>query len=228
MKQEEQLLGDIVTKDFRSASVLSEAGLDFCCGGKKTLVAACREKGISTEDIIGKLADLEEQPVMPGQNFDDWPLDFLSDYIVNTHHAYIKKALPDLTFYTRKIMDVHGKKHPELRDVEEMFGKVKSELIPHLDKEETLLFPAIKEALKTKSNKAAKTIASEISRMHGEHETAGGTMDMINQITRNYKVPPDGCNTYLVTYKLLKEFEGDLHIHVHLENNILFPKSLML
>lgn len=228
MKPEEQLLGDIVTKDFRSASVLSEAGLDFCCGGKKTLGAACREKGINTEEIMGKLAALEEQPSVPGQNFNDWQLDFLCDYIVNTHHAYLKKTLPDLLFYTQKIMDVHGERHHELKDVAELFAKINSELVPHLDREETLLFPAIREAVKTKSQAAINTIASEISRMHGEHESAGGAMDEINQITGNYQVPPDGCNTYMVTYKLLKEFEDDLHIHVHLENNILFPKSLKL
>jgi len=228
MKQEEQLLGDIVTNDFRSASVLSEAGLDFCCGGKKTLGAACREKGISTEEIIGKLALLEKEPVIPGRNFDEWQLDFLCDYIVNTHHAYLKKALPDLLFYTQKIMDVHGERHPELKDVAELFAKIDSELVPHLDSEETVLFPAIKEAVKTKSQVSVKTIASEISGLHDEHESAGGAMDQINQITGNYKVPYDGCNTYMVTYKLLKEFEDDLHIHVHLENNILFPKSLKL
>ena len=228
MKPEEQLLGDIVTKDFRSASVLSEAGLDFCCGGSKTLDAACREKGIRPEDIIEKLALLEKEPVIPGQNFNEWKLGFLCDYIVNTHHAYLRKTLPDLLFYTRKIMDVHGERHSELKDVAKLFAKINSELIPHLNREENLLFPAIGEAVKTKSQDALKTIASEISGLHDEHESAGGAMDQINKITGNYQVPADGCNTYRVTYKLLKEFEDDLHIHVHLENNILFPKSLKL
>lgn len=228
MKPEEQLLGDIVTKDFRSASVLSQAGLDFCCGGSKTLDAACREKGIRPEDIIGELALLEKEPLIPGRNFNEWQLGFLCDYIVNTHHAYLKKTLPDLLFYTQKITDVHGERHPELKDVAELFAKINSELVPHLDREETVLFPAIREAVKTKSQAAVNTIASEIARMHGEHESAGGAMDQINQVTGNYQVPADSCNTYKVTYRLLKEFEDDLHIHVHLENNILFPKSLKL
>lgn len=228
MKQEEQLLGNIVAKDFRAASVLSKAGLDFCCGGSKTLDAACREKGISTEEIKEKLADLENQPVIPGQNFNDWQPDFLSDYIVNVHHSYIRRTLPDLLFYTGKIMNVHGDRHPELKEIAGLFSKLSQELLLHLDREENVLFPAIKEAMKTKSPEALKTIAGEMAGMSSEHEFVGGTMDKINEISGGYQVPADGCNTYAVAYKLLSEFEDDIHIHVHLENNILFPKSLNL
>ncbi len=228
MKQEEQLLGNIVAKDFRAASVLSGAGLDFCCGGSKTLDAACMEKGIRTEDILEQLADLDNQPVIPGQNFNDWQPDFLSDYIVNAHHSYIRKTLPDLLFYTDKIMNVHGDRHPELKVVAGLFRRLGKELLAHLYREEEVLFPAIREAVKTKSPEALKTIAGELPGMNDEHEFVGGTMDKINEITGGYRVPEDGCNTYAVTYRLLKEFEDDIHIHVHLENNILFPKSLNL
>jgi len=228
MKQEEQLLGNIVAMDFRAASVLSKAGLDFCCGGSKTLDAACREKGISTEEIIEKLSDLENQPVIPGQNFNEWQPGFLSDYIVNVHHSYIRRTVPDLLFYTDKIMNVHGDRHPELSEVAVLFAKLSHELLLHLDREEKVLFPAIKEAVRTRSSEALKTIAGEMPGMSSEHEFVGGTMDKINEITGGYNVPADGCNTYAVTYRLLKEFEDDIHIHVHLENNILFPKSLKL
>lgn len=228
MKPEEQLLGDIVTKDFRAASVLSDAGLDFCCGGSKTLDTACREKGISTEKILEKLAELENQPEIPGRNFNEWQPDFLSDYIVNVHHSYIRKTLPDLLFYTDKIMNVHGDRHPELKEVADLFGRLGKELLSHLDREEKVLFPAIREAVKTKSPDALQTIAGELPGMNSEHEFVGGAMDKINEITGSYKVPEEGCNTYAVTFKLLKEFEEDIHIHVHLENNILFPKSLNL
>lgn len=228
MKQEEQLLGNIVAMDFRAASVLSKAGLDFCCGGSKTLDAACREKGISTEEIIEKLSDLENQPVIPGQNFNEWQPGFLSDYIVNVHHSYIRRTVPDLLFYTDKIMNVHGDRYPELSEVAGLFAKLSHELLLHLDREEKVLFPAIKEAVRTRSSEALKTIAGEMPGMSSEHEFVGGTMDKINEITGGYNVPADGCNTYAVTYRLLKEFEDDIHIHVHLENNILFPKSLKL
>lgn len=228
MKKGEQLLGNIVADDFRAASVLSEAGLDFCCGGSKTLDAACREKGIDKEEVVQKLEALETQPVIAGQNFKEWQPGFLCDYIVNTHHSYIRKTLPELLFYTEKIRDVHADRHPELKEVASLFRKISSELLLHLDKEEQVLFPAIKEAMKTKSPASLKTIASEMPGMHEEHEFVGGAMDKIGEITGRYKVPADGCNTYAVTYKLLNQFEDDIHIHVHLENNILFPKSLKL
>jgi regulator of cell morphogenesis and NO signaling len=228
MRPEEHYLGDIVTKDFRAASILSEAGLDFCCGGNKTLETACREKGIGSEEILEKLEVLESQPVMPGQNFNDWQLGFLCDYIVNTHHSFVRKNIPVLSSYTKKIRDVHGDRHPELAEVSELFDKLGYDLIEHMDNEEKVLFPAIRKAVNNGDGDALKTISSEISRMHGEHESAGGTMDKINVITGHYKLPQDGCNTFAVTYNLLKQFEDDLHIHVHLENNILFPKSLKL
>lgn len=221
-------LGEIVTEDFRTAGIFQNAGLDFCCGGKKPLEQACSEKNISIATIVEKLEDLKSSPANPGQNFNEWPMDFLADYIVNIHHTFVKKNLPDLLFYTQKIADVHGSNHPELTEVAELFGKINTELLQHLRNEEEVLFPAIKEAMKGNSLQARKTILSEITRMNGEHEFAGGAMDKINEITDGYKVPADGCNTYMVTYKLLHQFEDDLHIHVHLENNILFPKALSL
>jgi regulator of cell morphogenesis and NO signaling len=228
MKKNDQLLGDIVADDFRTASIFSEAGLDFCCGGKKTLETACSEKGISTDEIIEKLSQLEESAPGSGQNFNTWTLDFLCDYIVNTHHSFVKSALPDLIFYTQKIAVVHGENHSELITVKELFSKLNSELVQHLRNEEEVLFPAIKEALKTKSTDSLRTIKSEIARMNNEHEFAGACMDRIHEITGGYEVPADGCNTYHVTFKLLKQFEEDLHIHVHLENNILYRKALII
>jgi regulator of cell morphogenesis and NO signaling len=136
--------------------------------------------------------------------------------------------LPELVFYTRKIANVHGEHHPELVEVANLFDKINAELLQHLKNEEEVLFPAIKEAVNTNSAKARETIVSEIARMEGEHEFAGGAMDEINRITKGYKVPDDGCNTYRVAFQMLEKFEDDLHTHVHLENNILYPKALQL
>jgi len=151
---------------------------------------------------------------------------FLCDYIVNTHHKYVLKSLPELVSYTEKIASVHGERHPELKEVADLFSQINKELLQHMKKEEEVLFPSIKEAKNSASEKAKAIIISEITRLSGEHEFAGGAMDKINVITSNYQVPADGCNSYHVTFKLLREFEDDLHIHVHLENNILFPKAL--
>lgn len=223
-----KLLGEIVTNDFRAAEIFTRRGLDFCCGGSKTLDLACQEKSIAVSVVIDELESLNNTPALMHQNFKDWPLDFLADYIVNTHHKYVWKTLPELKFYTTKIANVHGSSHPEIIEVSLLFNQINTELQQHLKMEEEVLFPAIKKIVKNGSEKTRKLIRSEIERMHHEHDFAGGAMDTIQVITNGYQLPPDGCNTYMVTLNLLHQFENDLHIHVHLENNILFPKSLNL
>ena len=221
-------IGEIVASDFRAAAIFKNAGIDFCCGGKKSLNEICSEISINPGNIIEQLRSLEITPVLSSQNFNEWELGFLTDYIINTHHKFVLKTLPELVFYTQKIANVHGEHHPELIEVAELFEKINAELLQHLHNEEEVLFPAIKEALKNNSLAARATIKSEILRMSDEHEYAGGAMDKINVLTSKYLVPADGCNTYKVAFKLLEEFEDDLHIHVHLENNILYSKALTL
>jgi len=222
------MLGEIVADDFRTAGIFKNAGIDFCCGGKKTLEQVCHEKALNVDSLVKQLEILQVSPANVTQNYKDWSLDFLADYIANTHHKYVLKTLPELVSYTQKIANVHGNHHPELIEVAGLFGKINSEMLQHLRNEEEVLFPAIKEVLKNNSVSSKAIILSEITRMSGEHEFAGGAMDKINEITKGYAVPTDGCNTYLVTFKLLQQFEDDLHVHVHLENNILYPKALHL
>ncbi len=221
-------IGEIVTRDFRAAEIFKNAGIDFCCGGSQSLEQACREKNLDSALLETALAKLENTTVDALHNFNEWNLDFLCDYIVNTHHKTVLKLLPQLTVYTQKIAQVHGAHHPELIAIANLFAKINEELLQHLRNEEEVLFPAIKELLKNNSLNAKATIISEITRMKGEHEFAGGAMDKINVLSDNYSVPTDGCSTYQVAYKLLEQFEDDLHIHVHLENNILYPKALKL
>ena len=221
-------IGDIVTKDFRAAEVFKKAGIDFCCGGSQSLEDACRDKKLDVAEIESELSKLENSEPGSSYKFNEWKLDFLCDYIVNTHHQTVMKLLPQLTFYTQKIAEVHGDNHPELSEIANLFAQVDTELRQHLCNEEEVLFPAIREVLKTNSAESKATIISEITRMTGEHEFAGGAMDKINELSHHYAVPEDGCNTYRVAYKLLEQFEDDLHIHVHLENNILYPKAMKL
>ncbi|OFX59218.1 MAG: iron-sulfur cluster repair di-iron protein [Bacteroidetes bacterium GWA2_30_7] len=227
-KNIELSVGEIVANDFRAASIFKKAGIDFCCGGKMSLTQACKEKSIDTLTIENELIELEMTPQSLTQNFKEWNLDFLCDYIVNTHHKFVLKTLPELIFFTQKIADVHGDFHPELIEIAAIFKNINDELLQHLKKEEEILFPAIKNVLKNNSKEIKSLIISEIERMSGEHEFAGGAMDKINVITQNYSLPNDACNSYKVTFKLLEQFEDDLHIHVHLENNILYPKALNL
>jgi regulator of cell morphogenesis and NO signaling len=221
-------IGEIVANDFRAASIFKEAGIDFCCGGYKFLSEACREKGSDQTLILEQLGLLAQTPLDYATNFKEWELGFLCDYIMNTHHKFVLKNLPELLFYTRKIADVHGNNHPELLEVAELFAKINEELLQHLKNEEEVLFPAIKIAGISASHQVKSIIFSEVTRMQGEHEFAGGAMDKINVLTKNYLIPADACNTYRVSLKLLEQFEDDLHIHVHLENNILYPKALKI
>jgi len=231
MKKESLLkktLGEIVTEDFRSAAVFKKAGLDFCCGGKKSLESACAEKMQDPDNLVNQLLELEKSGNDKGNNYKEWSPSFLSDYIVNSHHKYVLKTLPDLLFYTKKIFDVHGGRHKELYDVADLFSQINNELLQHLKNEETVLFPAIRKVQENDSPDIKRLISSELERMTGEHEFAGNAMDRIREMTNGYSVPSDACNTYAVTMKLLEEFEDDLHTHVHLENNILYPAAMKL
>ena len=221
-------VGEIVANDFRTSSVFKKAGIDFCCGGKQSFSDACTENGINAAEMESEILKLTEEPMNEFMNFKNWDPVFLSQYIVNTHHKFVLKNLPELVFYTQKIASVHGENHPELIEVADLFVKINAELLKHLKNEEEVLFPAIKEVVNTNSATAKKTIVSEITRMADEHEFAGGAMDEINRITKGYNVPADGCNTYRVAFNMLEKFEDDLHTHVHLENNILYPKALEL
>lgn len=224
---EELTVGEIVTNDFRTSVIFKNAGIDFCCGGKQTLEEACRKQGIDPQNLMLEINALDNQS-STYQNFKDWDPVFLSDYIVNTHHKFVLKNLPELVFYTGKIASVHGENHPELKEIATLFEEINNELRQHLHNEEEVLFPAIKDVINNNSEKSKKLIHSEIKRMLGEHDFAGGSMDKINQLTKGYQLPEDACKTYEVTLKLLEQFEDDLHTHVHLENNILFPKALKL
>lgn len=221
-------IGEVVAQDHRAASIFKKAGIDFCCGGKKTIEKACAEKGIKKAVLLAELKDLENSPGTRTHNFNEWEPGFLCDYIVNTHHKYVLKSLPDLVTYTEKLANVHGDRHPELIEVASLFSQVNTELLQHMKNEEQVLFPAIKDLNNHDSEIAKNTIRNEILRLSAEHEFAGGAIDKISDITQHYLIPDDGCNTYRVAFKLLQDFEDDLHIHVHLENNILFPKSINL
>lgn len=221
-------IGKIVADDFRTSNVFTAAGIDFCCGGKQSVGEACKDLNLDVTEFEQKIEEVRSEPINQSLNFKEWDLPFLIDYIVNTHHKYVIKTLPELVFYTNKIADVHGENHPELIGIAKDIVAVNAELIQHLKMEEEVLFPAIKAQLANPTTETKAIIVSEINRMVGEHDFAGGTLDEINRITEGYKTPADACGTYQVAFKTLQQFEDDIHVHVHLENNILYPKALKL
>lgn len=232
--ENDETLGQIAAKDLRKAQVFKKYGLDFCCGGKKTVKEACAEKGLDVTKVEQELQQADKLPSSRPIPYDDWSLDFLSDYIVNTHHSYVRKNLPDIKAYAEKVMKVHGKYHPELIRINQLVQEVNAELTAHLVKEEKVLFPYIKELVAAKNNTQLlhaahfETVQNPINMMEMEHELVGKNLDEIRELSNNYLLPEDACASYSLLYKMLDEFEEDLHLHVHLENNILFPRSLDL
>jgi regulator of cell morphogenesis and NO signaling len=230
----DETLGEIAAKDLRKAEVFKKYGLDFCCGGKKTVKEACAEKGLDVTKIEQELQNSDKTSFTARPlPYNDWNLDFLADYIVNTHHSYVKKTIPDIRSYAEKVAKVHGAQHPELLEINKLAQEVCDEMSEHMVKEETVLFPYVKHIAKTEGKGYVKFDSLEnvqvpIDIAVTEHELVGGNMDKIRQLSNNYQVPEDGCASYSYLFKTLDEFENDLHIHVHLENNILFPKALKL
>lgn len=221
-------VGDIVTADYRAAEVFKKYGIDYCCGGNQSLDRAASEKKLDIAELELKLNHLDEVETNRQLNYKDWNPGFLCDYIVNEFHNKVYRVLPELMAYLDKIEKVHGANHPELKEIANLFALINTELPIHQHQEENVFFPAIKELENTDATDAKRIINTQYAQMMEEHELVGGTIDKIKVLSKNYLVPDDGCNTYRVTYKMLEEFEDDLHTHVHIENNILFPKAVAL
>lgn len=227
----DKTIGEIVAADFRTAKVFANHGIDFCCGGKVALAAACTGKGLDLVAITGELEAAGNEPVERSQNYSSWALPFLADYIVNTHHAYLKENDGQIAAYAKKIAAVHGAHHPEVIRIAAIFDKIATDMTAHLKEEEEVLFPSLKRADtaritgNTSDTKDRETIRASLLKLHREHEEIGDAVHTIRHLSNEFALPDDACNTFMVTYQKLKEFEDDLHKHVHLENNILFPKA---
>lgn len=216
-------VGQIVAEDYRTAQILRSYGLDFCCGGGRTLEKACSSKKIDIKQVISKLESLNT-PDGTADNYNDWSLDFLADYIVNNHHSYVRKMLPELNFYAEKVARVHGERHGELYDILQNVRLLSEEMMAHMEKEETELFPQIKSLVIDGAKGEVKSAIIEA--LEEEHDKAGRLMETIEELTKGFIPPQDACASYQVLFQNLEGFQQDLHKHVHLENNILFPKAL--
>ncbi|AHM62711.1 hemerythrin HHE cation binding domain-containing protein [Flammeovirgaceae bacterium 311] len=232
-EENDETLGEIAAKDIRKAQIFRKYGLDFCCGGKKTVKEACAEKGLDVTKIEQELKQTDRNVVAARPlPYNEWDPAFLADYIVNTHHTYVRQMLPDISAYALKVARVHGGHHPELIQINGLVESIKQELEGHLPKEENILFPYIKKLVQAKnSNQPLEkphfgTVENPVKMMEMEHENAGHALEKIRELSNNYSLPEDACGSYRLLFKMLEEFESDLHIHIHLENNILFPKAL--
>jgi regulator of cell morphogenesis and NO signaling len=233
INQKELTIGEIVAKDIRNADVMKKLGIDFCCGGKKTKLQAATEAGITVDVLEKALQEAELTGSNNTHNFNGWDADFLADYIYNQHHNYFYENRDSILQLADKVQKRHGKSHPELIKLAELVGKLFGELKIHFYKEENIIFPYIKELVtyKKEGTRPASRInmtQGPLAMMHMEHEIAGDMLKTIRNLTNDYQVPDGACNSFQLLYHKLKELENDLHQHIHLENNILFPKALQL
>ena len=226
-------VADTVTKNIKTAHVFKKHGIDFCCGGGISIKKACEKYSVDYTNLIEELNALDKE-VSIMSNYDQWELDFLIDYIVNTHHKYVEENITILKQYATKVVDVHGHHYVELIEINQLIHEVSDELTAHMKKEELILFPFIKKLVVATNNKTAievphfGTVNNPIAMMEEDHDNAGDVFKRISKLTNAYKTPEGGCNTFKALYSKLAEFEDNLHQHVHLENNILFPKAQKL
>jgi len=229
--QQQETIGEIAVKDLRKAEVFKKYGIDFCCGGKKTIAEVCAEKNIDATQVETELSQISKEGKASNISYNDWNLDFLADYIVNTHHSYVRKYLPELMTYATKVAKVHGDQHPELIPIQKLVEQINDELTEHMEQEEKVLFTYVKKIVQARSAsmplvKEEKDLKSLIDELEKEHDVVGRCLDKIRELSFGYAIPSDACASYQLLYKMIQEFEDDLHIHIHLENNILFPKAL--
>lgn len=222
MKYQDQnvTIGEVVVELPKATEIFKKYGIDFCCGGHRNLWSVVKEQGVDEDKLLKDLDNAyQERKESYGDrkdNFESMSPTILTTYIEDTHHDYMRKALPRTAELLTTILRVHGKNHPELFEVYKLFGRLKTDLEQHLLKEETILFPDFEDtqANEQQITELTKTIISE-------HEAAGELLEGLRKATNNYTIPEDACGTFAQTYEMLEEIEDDLHQHIHLENNIL-------
>ncbi len=209
--------------------IFNSLGIDFCCGGAKTLALACEELALDLEQVLGRL-----NASVPDTHMDktcDWTrlnLPELTDHIIMVHHKYLQDALPQVEGLIEKVIHAHGGNHPELFALKKAFIALKEDLEPHMMKEENILFPMIHrlEGGLEPETSHCRSVANPIRVMMADHDNVGMLLEEIKTLTDNYSPPEDGCTTYRLLHEKLKEVESDIHLHIHKENNLLFPQAL--
>jgi regulator of cell morphogenesis and NO signaling len=227
---------DVALELPHATRVFEKLKIDYCCGGEKSLGEACASAGVDIANLERMLESVG-QAVTQGNGALEFPKSTATEligHILEKHHAYTKTEMARLELILDKVIAAHGENHPELREIGRLFQILCADLRPHMFKEEQILFPYIVELEKSLQQNQAPpmapfgTVRNPIRMMMTEHDTAGGLLREIRVLSSDYSVPPDGCISYRTLYQALTDFEQDLHQHIHLENNILFPRAIEL
>jgi regulator of cell morphogenesis and NO signaling len=227
---------ELALENTSATRVFEKLGIDYCCGGNKSLGDACRASNLSVDQVIDSL-EMAEQAALAVQKDRNWQVEPLADliaHIENTHHKYTREEIARLAPLMDKVCSVHGKNHPELQQVRASFQSLAQELTTHMMKEERVLFPYIvrmEEAVIQKEPVLPSpfgSVQNPVTMMEHEHDSAGNALRDMRNASCGYRAPGDGCVSYQTLYKALADFEADLHRHIHLENNILFPRAIAM
>jgi regulator of cell morphogenesis and NO signaling len=229
----ETTVAEIASSLPRAIAVLQRHGIDFCCGGRRPIAEVCAEKGIAFDELAGELASTGSGTPESGTNWATEPLNALIDHILDRYHKTLGEELPRLDALADKVASVHGARHPEtLPGIREAFRGLKAELESHMEKEERVLFPYVREletaarGLRPAYSVPLGLATGAIGVMEREHEVAGLALKTIHRLTGGFRPPDDACGSFRALYAGLEIFEADLHAHIHLENNILFPRAI--
>jgi len=233
---EDSSVSNIVTADYRTADVFRKYGIEFCCGGKLPLKTVCEIKDLNIDVIKKELEESSRTICLPNSlKFEDWDIDFLTDYIVNVHHQYLKKALPDTRNELERFTESHGDRFHYLPDLLKIFIDLSSYTLPHLQQEESIIFPYIRQIFHAYSNKESyaallvRTLRKPVENvMNHENESLTTLLYQMRHLTRNYTAPERACTSHRVVFSKLLEIDNDLVQHLYLENNILFPGAIAM
>lgn len=230
----ETTLKEIAVSSPAAARVLEEVGVDYCCGGNHSLEEGCAGTGVASEEILARLRASAEQARPEDADWRSAPLAELTEHIRQKHHGYVRETIPRVSALLEKVKGKHGANHPEIALLEGLFQQLGREMIAHMQKEEIILFPYIERLEQSRNSGAAlerpffQSVRNPVQMMMNEHDAAGNLAKQIREACSNYAPPANACSSYQRLYGELRQFEADLHMHVHLENNILFPRAVEL
>ncbi len=227
---------DIVKSDYRTAKVFKRYGIEYCCGIKFPIKLICENKGIEYVELESELVRARRQISVSNQlNFEDWKIDFLTDYIINVHHEYLRKSLPVMEDQLNKFIIENQKKYPFLVELGTQFTALQKMMIPHLEQEEAIIFPYIRqishayESKETYASLLVRTLRKPVeAMMHHEHESLEKIILQFRKLTENYTAPDNACTSHRLAFSYLKELDDDLVQHLYLENELLFPKAIAM
>ncbi len=225
----ETTIGEIVRANPDRSRFFERLGIDYCCGGKKSIAEVCRAKGLDPTTILAALAALSGHSISGATaNPDELTLSALCDHIESVHHEYLRQELPRLDFMTRKVAAVHGEHEPRLLEVRQVFEHFATAMAAHTVEEEQQIFPKIRRIESAKTDAAAQAVElkRDLEKLESEHDRAGAALERFSQLTDGYNPPEWACNTFRALYDGLAKLEAETHQHVHKENNILFPRAL--